>query len=147
LGFSIKRGSWDLEDLKERHRLAREELDRADEALKVVEANIAQAEKLIFSAINGEENLDLHVLQMARSFLEDEQKLRKSRYAEWQRADLRSRQSEHQLKQAALYIEALKQVKDKSDREISQALEKSQNDQNIELWLQRYGRGKWQTYC
>lgn len=146
VGFTIKQHSWDLEALKDRNRTALDQLAQANKKLHEIEALIEQSEKTIRRAMDGESSLDLVAIQSARQFLADQQGLRKGNLMEQQRATQRARQAETRLKEAKLYIKALKQVKAKSDRASKQAQEKRADEQNAELWMQRYGRAEWKTF-
>lgn len=141
--FKIKQKSWDLEDLKKQNRNAKETLAEADEALNEVEHVIGQTEDVIRQAFLGRPDLDLQVVQSARHYLAEQQALRKQRFKEQQRAAQKLDQAESRLKQAALYVKALEQIKAKSDREIGRVQENQISEQLAELWLQRFGHKQW----
>lgn len=139
MGFKIKEQSWGLEDLKKRNRMAQEALTKADEALREIENAIDDAENSIRHVYMKQPVLDLEAIDAARQFLAEQQGLRLRRSKEQQRAAQRVQQAETQLKQKALYVKALEQVKAASDTEISRVRENKLSDQLAELWCQRYG--------
>lgn len=141
--FKIKQTSWDLEDLKKVNRNAKDALMQADEALHEVETVIGETEKTIRQALEGRIDLDLEVIETARQFLAEQQVLRKQRCKEQQQATQRLEQTESRLKQAALYVKALEQIKATSDKEIGRLQENQMVEQITELWMQRYGRDQW----
>lgn len=142
--LKIKQTSWDLEDLKKDNRNAKDALMQADEALEEVETVIGETEKTIRRALEGQIDLDLEVIETALQFLAEQQVLRQQRCKQQQQAAQRLSQTESRLKQAALYVKALEQIKATSDKEICRLQENQMVEQTTELWMQRYGQDQWQ---
>ena len=90
--------------------------------------------------------MDLSAIQGANRFMADQMDIQKRRQKEFARVNQRTNQAETQLKQEALYIKALEQVKEKSDKEITRDREKKRNEHNTELWMQRFGRNEWNVF-
>lgn len=144
MGFKIKQSSWDLEDLKKANRNAKDALELADRALSDVDSVIGKTESTIRKAMDGEILMDLEVIEAARQFLTDQQALRIQRSNEQQKASQMLDQAENRLKQTSLYVKALEQIKESSDKEIGRQKDNRIAEQNADLWLQRYEKGQWQ---
>ena len=140
MGFKIKQTSWDLEDLKQANRNAIKALELADKKLNEVEAVIGETEKTIRKAMDGEISMDLEVIEAARQFLSEQQTVRQQRSNEQRNASQKLDQAESKLKQTALYVKALEQIKESSDQELGRQTENRIAEQIADLWLQRYGK-------
>jgi hypothetical protein len=145
VGFTIRQHSWELETLQDRNRRMAVALAQINEELRQIEMVIQQTESRIRRTLAGESSMDLVALQTARQFLAELQEHRRGKTLEQQRTAQRARKAEIQLKEATLYVKALKQIKATSDKEVWAAQEKKMAEQNAELWLQRQGRKRWQT--
>jgi hypothetical protein len=145
VGVTIRQESWNLENLRNRHRQALDELTKTKNALREVDVLIEQTEKAICRAMEGDEGLDLLAIQSARQFLQEQRNLRKLRHSENQRATQKEVYLEAQLLETALYVKGLQQVKAISDKAVNIAKEKQETEQNTELWVQRFVGKEWRT--
>jgi DNA repair photolyase len=142
--LEIKQRSWDLEALKKRNRDAKDALTKAKASLRQIEASIEAAEQTIRQAFQGQLNLDLETISAARQYLTEQLGLRTRRAMEQQRAAQKVDLAESRLKQTALYVKALEQIKAVSDKEIHRIEENRMAEHHAELWYQRYEGNIWQ---
>lgn len=138
--------TWNLETLKDRNRKALEEYSKTRDAVNEVAASIEQTESAMRFAMSREAGMNLLAIQEAHHFLEIQQGVLRSKQAEKQRAAQKLTQVEAQLKEAALYVKGLSQVKDSSDKAINMAREKQESELNAELWMQRFGQKELQSW-
>jgi hypothetical protein len=142
--IEIKQQSWDLEALKKRNGDAKDALTKAEASLREIEASIKEAEQTIRQAFQGQLNLDLEAISAAREYLTEQQGLRTKRAMEQRRAAQTVDLAQTRLKQAALYVKALEQIKAVSDKEIHRIEEIRMAEHHAELWYQRYEGNLWQ---
>jgi cysteinyl-tRNA synthetase len=142
--LGIKQQSWELEELKKRNRDAKDALTKAKDSLRRIEASIKEAEQTIRQAFQGQLNLELEAISAARQYLTEQQGLRIRQAMEQQRAAQTVDLAETRLKQTALYIKALEQIKAVSDKEIDRIEENRMAEHHAELWYQRYEGNLWQ---
>jgi cysteinyl-tRNA synthetase len=142
--LEIKQQSWELEELKRRNRDAKDALAKANESLHKIEASIKEAEQTIRQALQGQLNLELEAMSAARQYVTEQLGFRIKRAMEQRRAAQTVDLAEIRLKQTALNVKALEQIKAASDKEIDRIEENRMAEHHAELWYQRYEGNLWQ---
>lgn len=135
-GIAVREKTWDLEDLKDRQRVAVQRFETAATAASELEREIENTQGQLTRALNGERSLDLGTIQATRVYITERSSLHKQYVAELRHAAHQASEADVQVRHAALTVRALERVHDRAHREVRQNTVKRLSELDIELWLQ-----------